>query len=217
MLKAVIFDFDGTIIDTETFEYNVWKEIYAEYGQILKIDFWSQFVGTAWGAFCPAKHLHDLCGNIINIKMLKEEGKKKFIERISVAPLRPGIIELLEILPSMSIKSAIATSAPLHWIKYHLECRNLFSKFDYISTADDVVNVKPSPEIYNNLLAKMRLSPDEVITIEDSTNGIKSAKATGIFCISIPNDITKNLDHSEADLFFNTANEINLKDLINRF
>ncbi len=213
MLKAVIFDFDGTILDTESREYTIWSEIYNSYNQILPIDLWVKFIGTTWGSFDPAMHLQEFCDEKIDIKNIKSIAHEKFLALLDVSPLRSGIEELITELVNNSILLAIASSSPFHWIKRHLEHRGLLNKFSYISTADDVEIVKPAPDIYRSLLNKMNLVSADVVSFEDSRNGIKSSLASGIFCIAVPNEITKYTDLSEANMIISSMKDIKLSEL----
>jgi HAD superfamily hydrolase (TIGR01509 family) len=129
------------------------------------------------------------------------------------SPLRPGVEELITLLSNESIPLAIASSSPLQWIKRHLEHRGLLKCFSCIATADDVKVVKPFPDIYINLLSKLNRLPAEVVTFEDSQNGIKAAKSSNLFCIAVPNEITKHTDLSEADMIISSVLSISLAEL----
>jgi HAD superfamily hydrolase (TIGR01509 family) len=213
MLKAVILDFDGTILDTETPEYKIWEEIFQEYNQILPLELWVKYIGTTWGSFDPGLYLQELCHVNIDVKEIKSFAREKYLQILDISPLRPGVEELITTLADESIPVALASSSPFHWIKLHLEYRGLLEKFSFISTADDVRVVKPAPDIYINLLNKMMLLPEDVITFEDSPNGIKSAKSAGIFSIAVPNDITMHTDLSDANMIVSSIKDIPFSEL----
>jgi HAD superfamily hydrolase (TIGR01509 family) len=213
MLKAVILDFDGTILDTETPEYKIWEEIFREHNQILPLELWVKYIGTTWGSFDPGNYLQELCDFKVNVKQIKSFAREKYLQILDVSPLCPGIEELIETLINASIPIAVASSSPLYWIKQHLEHRRLLEKFSFISTADDVKVVKPAPDIYINLLNKMIILPTDVLTFEDSPNGIKAAKAAGIFSIAVPNDITMHTDLSDANMIVSSIKDIPFSEL----
>lgn len=213
MLKAVIFDFDGTILDTETPEYKIWTDIFQDYNQILPIEIWVKYIGTTWGSFDPGNYLQELCNFEVNVKQIKSFAREKYFQILDVSPLRPGIEELISILINASIPIALASSSPLYWIKQHLEHRGLLEKFSFISTADEVKVVKPAPDIYIDLLNKMKMLPTDVITFEDSPNGIKAAKNAGIFSIAVPNDLTMHSNLSEANMIISSIKDISLSEL----
>jgi beta-phosphoglucomutase-like phosphatase (HAD superfamily) len=114
----------------------------------------------------------------------------------------------------MGLKIGIASSSPENWVVGHLTRLGLIDKFDVVCTADDVENTKPDPALFTLTAEKMDLSPDEVIVLEDSPNGVLGAKRAGMFVVAVPNPLTQQLDLSRADMLLSSLEDISLKELI---
>jgi putative hydrolase of the HAD superfamily len=112
------------------------------------------------------------------------------------------------------IKLAISSSSNLAWVKGHLSRLNLLEYFDEICTCEDVNRVKPLPDLYLLALLKLGILPDEAIVFEDSPNGAIAANSAGIFCIVIPNPISRNLDISMADMIISNLEHFEMERFI---
>ncbi|MDX6478171.1 MAG: hypothetical protein QOG29_758, partial [Gaiellaceae bacterium] len=134
-----------------------------------------------------------------------------------VEDLRPGILEYLEDARALGLKTAIVSSSTQDWINRHLARLERAEHFEAIVAADhDVSRAKPTPTLYLEALDRLALGPEEAIAFEDSPNGIKAAKAAGIFCVAIPNGVTAALGFGEADLVLDSLADLPLRALIER-
>ncbi len=194
MLKALIFDFDGLILDTETPEFEVLQEIYAEYGQEISIQTWGRIIGgDAESQFDALGELEKRLGEEIPRRALQEQWRKEADERIALAPILPGVLEILAKAEQRAIKLAVASSSPHSWVDAHLQRLGIYHRFEHIICADDVTRTKPSPELFNLALTKLKTRAERAVVFEDSPNGVKAANAAGIPVVAIPNPVTVQL------------------------
>jgi len=214
MIKAIIFDFDGLILDTEVPEYQSWKEIYQEYECELPISTWVVRIGTSSSGFDPYDHLEAQLGRSIDrarIRAKRRERNKQLLDRQRAMP---GVEDYLEEAKRLNLKIGLASSSHLSWVMPHLSRLGLLTYFDVIKTQDDVAMTKPDPALYCQALRALGVVPDEAIAIEDSPNGALAAKRAGIFCVVVPNAITGQLSIDAADLKLTSLDELSLEKLI---
>lgn len=209
-LKGFIFDFDGLILDTEKPGFLAWKEIFDRFDQPFALEDWKKAIGTGPSAFDPALHLCELVQDSLVPSLLHEEQLSIANNIIRTQPILPGVLELIHEIKASGRKLAIASSSPRSWVIGHLSRLALIPYFDIILTAEDVLRVKPEPDLYLLALSKLDLTPAEAVVFEDSPNGILAANAAGITCIAVPNEITRTMDISHADVIFNSFTEITL-------
>jgi len=220
MIKALIFDFDGLILDTESPEYTVWNRIYAEQGQSLPAETWGQIVG-GYGAstFDPARHLQDLTGRVLNLESLRDRHRRESDRLTEGQLVLPGVLDYLQQAQDLGLKLAIASSSPHSWVDTHLTRLGLFGYFSRIICADDVPpgRTKPHPDLFIKALEAVQVQANQALVFEDSPNGIRAARAAGIFVVAVPNPITKLLEVAGADLYLDSLAELPLPELLARF
>jgi len=189
MLQAVIFDFDGTILDTETAEFQLWQGFYREHGLGLKLSDWQRGIGT-WGAFDPWAALPE------DVRSRREELYPDLRERILAAvnelDVRPGIRQVIREAQERGLKLAIATSSGRAWVEEWLEKHDLLQLFPVLATKDDVRRVKPDPELYSLAVARLGVRAEKALALEDSLNGATAAVAAGVPVVVITNDVTRS-------------------------
>ena len=217
-IKALLFDFDGLILDTETPEFQVWQAIYREHGHELTVEQWGQVVG-GYGTsdFDAAEHLAKLVGNGMNADQLRERHRSESDALTLLQPVLPGIVDYLSEARCLNLRLAIASSSPHSWVDMHLTRLGLFDRFDIIICADDVPpgRTKPNPDLFMLALEYLEIQAGEAIVFEDSPNGVKAAKAAGIFAVAVPNPITAKLSIDGADLTLKSLADLSLKDMLN--
>lgn len=199
-MQALVFDFDGTLVDTETPELTVWTEIFAERGVAMPEGYWANLIGRgAEQEFeRPAALLERLTGKPFTDVNRRHE---RIMALIDEEPVRPGVKVLLQEARERGLALAVASSSKHEWVDRELDKRRMRHLFDAVLCADDVARAKPFPDLY--LLACERLGslPLETVAFEDSPNGLAAARAAGLLTVATPNPVTIGLDLSAADLW----------------
>jgi HAD superfamily hydrolase (TIGR01509 family) len=209
-VKALLFDFDGLLIDTEGPSYRSWAELYEQHGHELTLDAWSAAVGTI-GGFDPEA---DLGERGVALEEHHLEGRRRRdLELCDLEEMRPGVVELLDAAERRGLHVAIVSSASTWWIEHHLGSRELLDRFELLVCANgDAERAKPRPTLYLEALQLLGVTAGEAIAFEDSTNGVAAATAAGIYTVAVPNEVTSVLDFSAADRVVGSLHEIDLDD-----
>jgi HAD superfamily hydrolase (TIGR01509 family) len=200
MFTALVFDFDGTILDTESPDYASWQEVYTEHGHELPHDLWVTRIGGSGDGFDPHAHLETLIGQMLDREALRARRRSRNLELIQAQEIRPGVLEYLEDARHLGLKLAVASSSPLTWVEGHLSRLGLLGYFVHLCTADDVPRVKPDPALYRLAAERLGVGPGVAIAIEDSHNGMLAATGAGMTCVVCPNEITRGQDFTGAHL-----------------
>ncbi|MGL5721336.1 MAG: HAD family hydrolase [Brevinema sp.] len=191
MIKAVILDFDGLVIDTETIWCQVFQEWFLEKKQYsLSVDEFLMCVGS--NAQRLFGILRETKGIDVDLDEFNRDTIEIFKEKSKNVPARPGIIDLLHSAKEKGLKIGLCTSSLLPKPVMHLTRLDLISLFDNLTTADDVEHVKPAPDLYLKSLEKLGVNADEAVAFEDSLNGYTAATRAGIKTCVIPNNVTKH-------------------------
>ena len=215
-MDLLIFDFDGLILDTETVAFQAWCEIYESYGASLALSDWSACIGTSNHAFDVHAHLETKVGRPLGREVLEKRYRQRARELILGMEPRPGVVDYLEEARKLRIALALASSSHQDWVLDHLSRLELADRFHSIRCADDVENVKPHPELYQLTLTTMGVSPERALSFEDSPNGVKAAKAAGVFCVAVPNNVTRELPLHHADDRIESMADLSLRELLHR-
>lgn len=213
MIKALVFDFDGTILDTETQHYNAFQELYQEHGSNLPLEVWGECIGTH-SDFNPYEYLERQINKKLDHDKLREQKTERALALILEQQPLPGIEDYLEAAKELGLKIGLASSSSRKWVEEHLGRSGLMHHFEVIKTADDVTNVKPDPALYVEAVKALGVRPDEAIAFEDSVNGSVAAKKAGLYCVAIPNPVTKHMAFTEVDQVMETMAEMKLTVLI---
>ncbi len=199
MIRGLIFDFDGLILDTELPDFESWQEMFVEHGASLPLADWTPLIGTA-SSFDLYDYLEQRAGRMIDRADVRERRRQRFHERVIAQTILPGVEECIAEAKRRGLKVGLASASSPDWVIGHLSRLGLHVHFDTIKTSADVERVKPDPALYLAALAALGLDATQAIALEDSPNGIAAAKAAGLFCVAIPNAMTRDLDVSAADL-----------------
>ena len=195
---AVIFDFDGTVADTETPVYEAARIAHEEHGLELPMTTWIQVVGTADNKPL-AERLRDELGRPPDADVMARAEERHRHARENV-PVLPGVEDLITVAKSHDRQLAIASSSPIDWVEPHLTRLGLVDHFDYLSTRDQVDRGKPAPDLFLLAAARLGLDPADILVIEDSRHGYAAARAAGMRCVVVPNAITAHDVHPDAEI-----------------
>ncbi|EKN66125.1 HAD superfamily hydrolase [Neobacillus bataviensis LMG 21833] len=195
-IKAVIFDFDGTIIDTETIWFHVFQELLEEKFKLdLPLEEFAKSIGTTDDEFF--QYIESQIGMKINLNEINTLAKERFLEKKGILEVREGVKEKLDEAKGLGYKIGLASSSSREWVEGFLKQFDLWEYFSVIKTSEDVDKVKPDPELYLKALEELRVEPQEALAIEDSLNGALAAIEAGMTCIVIPNQVTAFLNFHE--------------------
>lgn len=214
MLNAIIFDFDGTIIETETPDYQSWQEVFTAHGCNLAKDLWCTYIGTAAGTFDPYGLLAEQSGRAIDRLAIRTRRRQRFHELVAQQSLRPGVETLLDAAVAQGIPLAIASSSTRDWVEENLTNRGLRHYFQFVYTANDVAAVKPDPALYLLAVQALGVLPTQALAIEDSVNGLLAAKRAGLKCVVAPHGMTAHMGFDGADLVLPSLAEVTLERLL---
>jgi HAD superfamily hydrolase (TIGR01509 family) len=215
MIRAVIFDFDGLILDTEEPVFRSWVEVYEEHGEQLPFERWVEIVGSTTIGFHPQRHLEQLIGRPLPQEVLDRRVGRR-TEYVQAKELLPGVLQHIEEARTLGLKLGVASSSTTDWVKGHLARLGILDRFHCLRCRDDVANAKPAPDLYLAVLECLGVTAAEAFAIEDSPHGITAAKQAGLRCVAIPNTITAGLDLSRADVVLGTLSEVTLSELVTR-
>jgi putative hydrolase of the HAD superfamily len=218
-IKALLFDFDGLILDTETPEVHTWKRIYSEYGFEYPLERALSTIGLLGHAsFDAAAYLHELTHDSLDVQALRARHRQESDVLIEREPLGNGVEAYLQDARRLGLRVAVASSSPRSWVEPHLKRLDLTQRFDQIITADHVTpgHVKPYPDIYLKALELLEIAPEEAIAFEDSLPGLTAAHAAGIFAVAVPNPITALLDLQAGNLVLPSLASLPLEGLLER-
>lgn len=211
MLKAVIFDMDGVIIDSEPTHMKLENETYKKLGIEVSGDEHLSFVGAT------SNYMWDTLKNKYKLTQTLEElieyERNKYFKHLNSdeceITLIEGVKDLIKDLHKNRVKLAIASSSPLNVIEAIAKKFQIEEYFEVFVTGDYVAKSKPEPDIFLYAAEKLGVSPENCIVIEDSNNGVRAAKKAGMKCVGINSDVEARQDISMADLEINSFKEVN--------
>jgi HAD superfamily hydrolase (TIGR01509 family) len=194
VIKALLFDFDGTLVDTESVEFRAWEETFLAHDVELALERYGLGVGTLEG-FDPLDELELLLGRKIDREDVDDRRRTREFELLAAEVLRPGVHEYLEDARGLGLRVAIVSSSSDDWIEGNLARLERSHGWDCIVAANgDAARAKPAPTLYLEALERLGVAAGEAVAFEDSANGALAARGAGIFCVAVPNPITAHLD-----------------------
>jgi len=199
MLEALVFDFDGVILDTETPLFEAWARLYREYGHVLPIEKWAANVGGyAYDVFDPYVELEQRTGRSLDREALKMLRRQWYLGALSRQGMAQGLPKLLDAARNRGWKLGVASSSDREWVHGHLSRLELADRFDAVACGDEVERVKPDPAVYHLCLRRLGVESCATAALEDSPRGIAAARAANIYCVTVPNPVTRAMDLSGA-------------------
>lgn len=216
MIQAILFDFDGLILDTETPIFSAWQQIYGEFACSLTVAEYASCLGSSYSAFNPYHDLQKKCGQEILETEIQPRLSTIYNDLIAGNDALPGVRAMLQAARLLGIRTAVASSSNRDWIDRHLTRLGLLSSFEIIRTRDDVAQIKPEPDLFLAALAGLGVGADEAIVLEDSPNGILAARRAGVFAVAVPGPLTCDLHLNDPDLRLDSLADLPLAELLER-
>ena len=212
--RAVIFDFDGTIVDTETTLFQAYAEVFDAHGHLLDRERWLSIIGTDTG-WDPMRDLEELVGEPLP-DAVHDQRRARRDQLIEEAGIRPGVLAWLDAADELDIPLGIASSSPIDWVERHLDRLGLLERFACFACCNDAIPPKPDPTSYRLACEALGADPHRSVAVEDSPHGIAAATGAGLFTVAVPHDLTAGLDLSGADLVVPSLAEVTLVDVLAR-
>ena len=210
--QALIFDFDGLIVDTESISVNLFEKAFSKVGLTFDIDGFVKLVGTASGGVYDPWTIYANHTGKYSSEEVREYHDRQVDEGVKQAEPLEGVLELIEEAKSKGLLLAVGSSSNKAWVYPKLKHFGIFDKFDTIVTSDDVAEAKPSPDIFLKVLERLQVKPENALVLEDSSNGTLAANRAGIRVVVVPNAITSREDHSRATYILSSLKHLQLAD-----
>jgi HAD superfamily hydrolase (TIGR01509 family) len=211
--RAVVFDMDGLMFNTEDVYWHVGSEILQRRGRQYTRELCHAMMGcTPRSAFQTMIQWHTLDDSWEQLAIESEEIFVRLLDEY-LAPM-PGLLDLLAALEAAGIPKAIATSSQPRLVDAVLSRFHMQPRFRFILTADDVVHGKPEPEIYLKAAQRFGLAPSEILVLEDSQNGCRAAAAAGAFTVAVPGEHSHAQDFSVANMVIDSLADPRLYELL---
>lgn len=215
-IQALVFDFDGLILDTEVPEFTTVRETFEEHGQQLLLEDWRERIGRA-----DQPHWLDWLEELHGGPLPDRDGvRQRRIQRhhalIALNEIRDGVLDLLAEADGLAIPAAVASSSDTDWVEGHLGRFGLLDRFATIVTRDHVERAKPWPDLFLEACRRVDADPSSAVAFEDSHHGCVAAKAAGLYCVVVPNDITRGHHFDQADLVVDSLADVTIRALGSR-
>ena len=216
-VAAVVFDFDGLILETEEPIYIALRELWADHGHELTVEMWARSIGTnSADAFDAVAELNVLAGTDYTEDALMPRLRPRIDALVEAGDVLPGVLEWVTEAEDLGLGIGIASSSSRRWVVGHLERLGHGPRFPVVSCFDDVQAYKPAPDAYLEACRRLGVDPVDALAVEDSYNGVLAAKAAGMTCVAVPNAMTRHLDFSGADLVVDSLATMSLSEVIAR-
>jgi HAD superfamily hydrolase (TIGR01509 family) len=213
MIRALVFDFDGLILDTETPLIDAYAEVHAAHGVPFDRAVFLRSVGHADYAFDP---WHGFSPHADRAALeLDRRGRKD--ELLLRQPILAGVVALLDAARAAGLRVGLASNSERSWCHPHLTRLGLRDRFEFLACREDAPSPKPEPDLYKLVLNQFGLRGHEAIAFEDSHTGSLAAKRANLWVVAVPNESTAHHDLTVADLRLRSLAEVTLESLMQRF
>lgn len=213
MIRALVFDFDGLIIDTETPLIDAYGHVHAVHNVPFDRAVFLRQVGHADYSFDPW-HGFSPHADRAALELERRAAKDDLMLR---QPILPGIVRVLEDGRARGLRIGMASNSPHSWVEPHLTRLGLREHFEFVVCREDVPSPKPEPDMYKLVLNQFGVRGHEAIAFEDSHTGSLAAKRANLWVVAIPNESTAHHDFNHTHLHLSSLAEVSLEMLIARF
>ena len=206
-IKAVIFDLDGLMIESESIAYQIWCEVLGKYGKNFTENIYHNLIGR--GPVESVDYLIDVLDLPLDPQELKETYWSERTERVcrDIFPA-PGLIDLMKFLKDRGLVLGVASNSPSRYVLEVLEAIGLLEFFVCVRCREDVVQGKPAPDVYLAAAACLEVDHKHCLALEDSPIGLQAALNAGMRCLVVPNEDLEGEDFSGAEGRYNSLGEV---------
>ncbi len=209
MIKAVVFDCDGLLVDTESAWYEAYEEVLAGYGFEISL---TEFAVSIGGDDSPlVRFIRDNDIDTLDVATVAEEIRQLHDKKMAHPNLLPGVKDYLQAAQAAGLRIALASSSNHEWVEGYTRKLGIFDFFEVIKTGDQVEKVKPDPALYREAVTALGVMPSEAVAFEDSLNGLNAALAAGLHCVVVPNRVTSHFDFQGHALRLTSMEEMPLE------
>ena len=197
---AVIFDHDGTLVDTETPDFRACQMLFAHYGLSLSLEYWAEHAVGHMDGYNILFSEIEANNNGANRSQMPAQLKEFWQITSQHVELMPGVVNLLLQLQTAGYPLGVATASDREAVTRWLTHFNLLPYFKVVASGSDVTHNKPAPDVYLFAAQQLGVRPNRCLVFEDSVAGTQAAKAAGMTVAAVPSPITQSLDFSQADI-----------------
>jgi len=214
-LLGAIFDCDGLLADTETPDYDAWRQIYEEQGLHLPVELWAKNIGLSKAHDLNDWHtpLAERVGPGYDREATQARKRDFYHAAIGRLTPMPGVLALLDALDAENIPCAVASNSDRAWVDRVLDITGLTSRFRAVATADGVARPKPAPDVYLLAAERLGVMPEHCVAFEDSPRGLQAAHAAGMFTVAVPTALTRHFDFEQAHHLVESLEHLTLEQL----
>ena len=214
-VRAVVFDFDGLLMDTESTSFLSWQHEWSQWGLTLQAaDFFVNHGGDV------TEDRYAMLAAAVGPRFDRTQShrrrvayREKLHEELDLAD---GLRGWLDEAASLGLRLAVASSSPLNWLTTHLGRAGVLDTFEVLAGGDEVGQHKPAPDVYQLALDRLSLSCAAAVAVEDTAHGVAAAHAAGMRCIAIPNPFVARESVRHADLVLCSASQLRLADALSQ-
>lgn len=209
MIRTVIFDMDGVLVDTEPLHHDAFFSHFAELGIQVSEEKYATFLGASTrNVYQQLKEKYNLPQDVEELMSRKRDFFGKTFDESTTLELLPGVRDLVVALHEQGIPLALASSASKETISRVFKRFNLYPYFQHLVSGEDFEKSKPNPAIFLHAAELVGTPPAECVVIEDAANGVAAAKAAGMYCIGYQSEHSNGQDLSRADLIVSDLREL---------
>jgi HAD superfamily hydrolase (TIGR01509 family) len=216
MIQAIVFDFDGLILETERPQCEAWRDVFASFGRELPEQAWLDVMGKPVKIDLFPRRLAKELGRDLDIEAVIEQYREVVAKRLTDQPVQPGVSEVLRDASALGIKLAVASGSSRRWVDGHLQRLGLFGHFQFTVCCEDTELHKPDPDPYLHACRLLGTPPGAALAMEDSAIGITAAKAAGMHTVAVPTAMTGYQSFGHADLVLGSLAEMPLAAMIKK-
>jgi HAD superfamily hydrolase (TIGR01509 family) len=207
-LRAVLFDFDGILVDTEWAIYQAWCRCFEAEGCELPLSMYTRCIGSDFATWSPKTYLEELTGKNFDWEELDRERQREIVHELSDEGVMDGVHELIDALRVQNFSLGVVSSSSHHWVDGWLDQLEIRRHFSHVVCRGDAPRIKPAPDLWLEAARRFDVPTAHCLAIEDSHNGLMSAQEAGMPVWVVPNRVTSALDFSKAQARFDSLHGI---------